>query len=62
MLQKAGEEMQFYRVKYSPTGAVSIPLIEKANVRSIVPRLSNVLIWAAKTVDQAIVRVEILKH
>ncbi len=37
-------------------------LNEKANAGSIVPWLSNVLIRAAKTVDQAIVGVEILEH
>ena len=43
-LQKVGEEMRFCRVRYSPSGAVSALLTEKANAGSIVPRLSNVLI------------------
>ncbi len=41
---------------------VSALLTEKANAGLIVPRLSNTLIRAAKTVDAAIVRVEILEH
>ena len=61
-LQKAGEETRFCRVRYSLSGAVSALLTEKANAGLIIPRLSNVLIRAVKTVDQAIVGVEILEH
>ena len=63
-LQKAGEglDTRFSRVRYSPSGAVSALLTEKANAGSIIPRLSNVLIRAAKTIDAAIVGVEILEH
>ena len=61
-LQKAGEETRFCRVRYSPSGAISTLLTEKANAGLFIPRLSNVLIRAAKTVDQAIVGVEILEH
>lgn len=55
-------ETRFCRVRYSPSGAVSALLNEKADARSINPRLSNVLIRAAKTIDQAIVGVEISEH
>ena len=63
-LQRAGEglETRFCRVRYSPSGAVSALLTEKANAGSIIPRLSNVLIRAAKPVDMAIIGVEILEH
>ena len=63
-LAKAGEgvDVRFSRVRYSPSGAVSALLTEKANARILIPRLSNVLIRAAKTVDEAIVGVEILEH
>ena len=49
-LQKAGEglETRFFRVRYSPSGAVSALLTEKANAGSLIPRLSNVHIRAAK--------------
>ena len=57
-----GLETRFCRVRYSPSGAVSALLTEKANAGSVIPRLSNVLIRAAKTVDAAIVGVEILEH
>ena len=45
-----------------PSGAVSALLNEKADTGSIIPRMSNVLIRAAKTIDQAIVGVEVLEH
>lgn len=63
-LQKAGEglHMRFYRVRYSRLGAISALLTEKANVREIIPRLPNVLIRAAKTLDPGVVGVELLEH
>ena len=63
-LAKAGEgvDICFSRVRYLPSGAVFALLIEKANAGLLVPRLSNTLIQAAKTVDAAIVGVEILEH
>ena len=53
-LQRAGKGLKtrFCRVGYSPLGAVSALLIKKANAGSITLRLSNVLIWATKTVDR----------
>ena len=63
-LQRAGEDLEtwFCRVRYAPSGAISALLIKKANAGSILPRLSNVLIRAAKTVDAAVIGVEILEH
>jgi len=63
-LARAGEgaDIRFSRVRYSPSGEVSALLTEKANAGLLIPRLSNVLIRAAKTVNVAIVEVEILKH
>ena len=63
-LAKAGEgvDIRFSRVQYSPSGAVSALLTKKAKAGSLIPRLSNTLIRAAKTVDEAIMGVEILKH
>ena len=64
-LQKAGEgpmDTRFCRVKYSPSEAVSALLTEKANTGLLVLRLSNILIRAAKTIDPAIVGVEVLEH
>jgi len=63
-LQKAGESIytRFCGVRYSPSGAISALLTEKANAGVLIPRLSNVFIRAVKTVDPAVVRVEILEH
>lgn len=61
-LQKAGEGIRFFRVKYSPSGAVSALLTKNSDTGTIIPRLSNVLIRAAKSVDQAIIGVKILEH
>ena len=61
-LQKAGEKTRFCKVRYSPFRAVSVFVTKKLNTGSIVPRLSNLLISATKTVDQAIIGVTILKQ
>ncbi len=64
VLQKAGEGLhtRFCRVRYSPSGAISALLTEKANAGVIISRLSNVLIRAAKSVNPAVVGVEVLEH
>ena len=49
-------------MRYSPSRAISALLTKKANARLFIPRLSNVLIRAAKTVNLAIIRVEILDY
>ena len=63
-LQKAGEglDTRFIRVSYAPSGAISALLTEQANAGVLLPRLSNLLIRTAKTVDPAVVGVEILEH
>lgn len=63
-LAKAGEgvDVRFLRVRNSPSGSVSALLTEKANAGLLIPRLSNALIRAAKTVDAAIIGVEVLEH
>ncbi len=62
-LQKAGEgfETRFSRMRYAPSGAVSALLTEKANAGLLIPQLSNVLIRVAKTLDTAIIGVEVLE-
>lgn len=60
-LQRVREDLEtwFCSVRYAPSGEISELPPEKANAGLIIPRLSNVLIWAAKTIDTAIIRVEI---
>ena len=62
-LQKAGEglDTRFSRVRYAPSGAISALLTEKADAGSLIPRLSNLLIRAAKTVDCAVVGCKMVK-
>ena len=63
-LQKAGEEpcIRFSRVRYAPSGAISALLTEKADAGQLIPRRSNLLIRAVKSVDPAVVGVEVLEH
>lgn len=63
-LQKAGEtqDIRFSRVRYAPSGAISALLTEKADAGLLVPRWSNLLIRAAKSVDASVVGIEILEH
>lgn len=64
VLAKAEEEIeiQFLQVKYLLLGVVSILLTKKANARSLIPRLSNVLIKAVKTINIRRVGVEVLEY
>ena len=64
VLQKAAEglDTRFSRVRYAPQGAIFALLTEKANTGVLILRLSNLLIRDAKTVDSAVVGVEILEH
>ena len=55
-------DIRFLRVKYSLSGAVFALLTEKANAGLSIPQLSNVLIRAAKTVNIAIIEIDILEH
>lgn len=63
-LQQAGEEtsIRFIRVRYSPSGAISALLSEKADAGQLLPRSSNLLIRAVKAVDPAVVGIQILEH
>ena len=63
-LQKAGVDpkVRFSRVRYAPSGSVSALLLEKADATTLLPQRSNLLSRAAKTVDDAVVGVEILEQ
>ena len=63
-LQKAGEEshIRFCRVKYAPSGAISALLNEKADAGLLIPRKSNLLIRAVKSVDPQVSGVEVPEH
>lgn len=63
-LQKAGVEskVRFCRVRYAPSGLISALLTEKANANMLLPQRSNLLIRAAKTVDDAVIGVEVLEQ
>lgn len=63
-LQKAGVDpkVRFSRVRYAPSGSISALLLEKADATMLLPQRSNLLIRAAKTVDDAVVGVEILEQ
>ena len=63
-LQKAGKglDTRFSRVRYAPSVAISALITKKTDAGSLIPRLSNLLIRAAKTVDSAVVGVEVLEH
>lgn len=63
-LQKAGEtqEIRFCQVGYAPSGAISALLTEKSDAGLLIPRLSNLLIRAAKSVDPSLVGIEILEY
>ena len=49
-------------MRYAPSGSISALLTEKADATMLFPQQSNLLIRAAKTVDDAVVRVEILEQ
>lgn len=63
-LQKAGvgSRVRFSRVRYTPSGFISALLTEKADATILLLQQSNLLIRAAKTVDDAVVGVEILEQ
>lgn len=62
-LQKVGKEshIRFCRVKYAQSGAISALLTEKADAGLLIPRRANLLIRAAKSVDTAVVGIEVLE-
>ena len=63
-LQKAGVEpnVRFSRVRYAPSGSISALLTEKADATMLLPQRSNLLIRAAKTVDETVTGVEVLEQ
>ena len=63
-LQKAGVEsnVRFCQVRYAPCGSISALLTEKADAAMLLPEQSNLLIRAAKTIDDAVVGVEVLEQ
>lgn len=63
-LQRAGVEpkVRFSRVRYAPSGSISALFTEKADATMLLPQWSNLLIRAAKMVDDMIVGVEILEQ
>ena len=64
VLQKARERLdtRFILVNYAPSRAILALLTEQANAGVLLLRLSNLLIQTAKTVDPAVVEVEILEY
>lgn len=62
-LQKAGVESKarFSRIRYAPSESISALLTKKADAIILLPHQSNLLIDAAKTVDDAVVGVEVLE-
>lgn len=63
-LQKAGVEpkIRFTRVKYALSGSISALLTEKADAIMLLPQRLNILIRAAKTIDDAVIGVEVLEQ
>lgn len=63
-LQKTGidPKVRFCRIRYAPSGSISALLTEKADAAMLLPQRSNLLIRAAKSVDDAVVGVEIMEH
>ncbi len=54
--------IRFNRVRYSPSGAISALLTKKADVTKLLKTRINILIRAAKTIDQAIIDAEVLER
>ena len=63
-LQKAGIEtkIRFSRVRYTSSGSISALLTKKADTTMLIPSKSNPLIRAAKSVDDAVVGLEVLEQ
>lgn len=63
-LQKAGEpaSIRFSRVGYSQSDAISALLTDKADAAELLKTRINILIRAAKTVDQAVIGAETLER
>ena len=63
-LQKGGVEpkIRFTRVRYAPSESISALLTEKADAAMLLPQRSNLLIRAAKSVDNALIGVKVLEQ
>lgn len=63
-LQKAGvgAKIRFCRIRYAQSGSILALLTEQADAAMLLPQYSNLLIEAAKSVDQSVIGVEILQH
>ena len=63
-LQKLGEEpyIRFCRVNYAPSDAISAPLTKKMDAGLLIPWRANLLIQAAKSVNVAVVGIEVLEN
>lgn len=63
-LQKGGGriKIRFYSVRYTPSRSISALFTEQVDANMLLSQQSNLLIQAAKSVDQAVIRVKILKH
>ena len=63
-LQKAGipAYTRFSRVGYSQSGAISALLTEKSSVKILVRDHSNMLIRAAKSIDEKVIGIEALER
>ena len=63
-LQKAGipAYIRFCRVRYSQSRAIFTLLTEKSNVEKLINIHSNWLIRAAKSVDNAVIKIETLER
>lgn len=64
VLQKAGVEskVRFCQVQYMPSGSILALLTEKADATMLLPQQLNLLIRAAKAIDDAVVGAEILEQ
>lgn len=62
-LQKPGKPttVRFSRVGYFQLGAILVLLTEKADTTKLLKIQTNVLMWAVKTVDQAIIDTKTLE-
>lgn len=54
--------MHFSQVRYTSSGVISTLLIKKADAGLLIPWQLNLLIRAVKTINLAVVGVEVLKH
>lgn len=63
LLQKASitAHTQFSRVRYLQIGVISALLMEKSSAKNLVKDYSNMLIRVAKSVNERVIRIEVLK-